>query len=1045
MGKNQAMLSGTVKNLLQNERNVQVHTVPSKFSLRLQHSPIEEKNENENCNFSFDEGQKNDKNKENAFDVLKKIRMENIDNVIIGSLNINSLGHKIDALREIIGNNIDILIIIETKLDDSYPDNQFHIEGFQIPFRVDRNKFGGGIMVYVRKDIPSHKLSKHNFKKYVEGIFIEINLRKSKLLLLATYHSTHEKYGMKDRDYLEEIGMALDVYSQYDKYLLAGDFNIEEQETILSDFLFEYNAKNLVKEKTCFKNLDNPSCVDLFITNSFRSFKNTTTISTGLSDFHKMIITVMKTTFPKAKPKIMIYRDQRNFDENHFQNELKIQLRKQNIKNYDTFHNIFMKVLDRHAPCKQKVLRANHKPYMTKALRQAIMRRSTLENKFYKSKLAKDKRNYKKQKNFTARLLKKERQKYFCNLKVKRFTDNKMFWRTINPFLSNSGSTSQTITLVKDQKIISVDQELAETFNDYFKKSVNSLEINENKMLQNDTHGLSDPVDIAMIKFKDHPSVQNIKAMVSSTDIFSFSKVTSGHIQVRLQNLKTNKASTFMGIPSKYLKQATKVILEPLKNIWNIEVIDKLTFPAKLKLADVAPIHKKLERIFVENYRPVSLLPIVSKIFEKIMQNQIKEYVESFLSKYLCGYRKGFNAQYALLSMIERWKQTLDKGGHAGAVLMDLSKAFDTLNHELLVAKLGAYGFDKSALSIIHDYLTNRWQRTKINTSFSSWTELLTGVPQGSILGPLLFNLYINDLFLETTYTHPCNFADDNSLNAFDMKLEDLIHSLEYDSLSVMIWCENNFLKLNPDKCHFLVAANTNEHLWLKVGDAMVWETSKQKLLGLTIDKKLNFIEHVQNICKKASQKVYALSRVARWLPFYKKRILLKAFIESQFSFCPLLWMFCTRKLNRKINHIHERALRLVYDDQDSSFEELLMKDNTICIHHRNIQYVAIEMFKVVNGIAPPIMTDIFGEMRDLSTRSGVSFQRPRINTVYRGENSIRVFGPLVWDTMLPKRFKSCDSLAQFKKCIRTWIPQNCPCRLCKQYMPRLGFTSVCT
>ena len=102
-------------------------------------------------------------------------------------------------------------------------------------------------------------------------------------------------------------------------------------------------------------------------------------------------------------------------------------------------------------------------------------------------------------------------------------------------------------------------------------------------------------------------------------------------------------------------------------------------------------------------------------------------------------------------------------------------------------------------------------------------------------------------------------------------------------------------------------------------------------------------------------------------------------------------------------------------------------------------------MFKVVNEIAPPIMTDIFGEMRDLSTRSGVSFQRPRINTVYRGENSIRVFGPLVWDTMLPKRFKSCDSLAQFKKCIRTWIPQNCPCRLCKQYMPKLGFTSVCT
>ena len=218
-------------------------------------------------------------------------------------------------------------------------------------------------------------------------------------------------------------------------------------------------------------------------------------------------------------------------------------------------------------------------------------------------------------------------------------------------------------------------------------------------------------------------------------------------------------------------------------------------------------------------------------------------------------------------------------------------------------------------------------------------------------------------------------------------------------------------MKLNRSKCH-LLTRGTPENLWVKVGDETIWESRSEKLLGVAVDKNLNFEEHLSTVCKKAGQKVSALARVVTILPFQKRRLILKTFIESQFSYCPMVWMFCSRKMNRKINFIHERALRLVYYDYSSTFEDLLKKDKSLLFHHRNIHQLATEMYKVKNGISPVFMNDIFTHR---PIRGKDIFARPHVKTVKYGERSLRNFGPIIWNQMLSENLKFCSSLLSLR------------------------------
>ena len=210
----------------------------------------------------------------------------------------------------------------------------------------------------------------------------------------------------------------------------------------------------------------------------------------------------------------------------------------------------------------------------------------------------------------------------------------------------------------------------------------------------------------------------------------------------------------------------------------------------------------------------------------------------------MCGYRKGFSTQHALLSLIEKWKKVLDNKGYGGAILMDLSKAFDTINHDLLIAKLHVYGFSKESLKLIKSYLTNRWQRTKLNTGFSKWTEILLGVPQGSVLGPLLFNIYINDLFFLTENT-VCNYADEAKFYACDSDFHNLISRLEDDSILPIERFECNYMKLNKDKFYLLISRHNYQSVWGNIGSYKIWESNDQRPLEFNMDRNLRFNQHI--------------------------------------------------------------------------------------------------------------------------------------------------------------------------------------------------------
>ena len=327
---------------------------------------------------------------------------------------------------------------------------------------------------------------------------------------------------------------AVDKYNVYDKFLLLGDFNISEDDEVLADFMSDLDSKCLIKEPTCFKSNENPSKIDLFITNSSLSFQNTCAIDTGLSDFHRMIVTVMKNTIPKSKPREIQYRNLKKIDKDTFEESLRRKLLELTDKNYEDFERIVLAELDTAAPVKTKKVRANNKPFMTKEICKAIMTTSRLENNYRREKTEESKDAYKKQKNYTNKLCKKGKKKFLENLDFSDRKQVKQFWKIVGPFFTDKGNENDITTIVHNEKIINDSQEIADTFNEFFEKAVENLGIVENTSLLTDASDITDSVEKALKKFEKHPSILKIKTSIPNTRKFEFQNVSVEDMQIEI-------------------------------------------------------------------------------------------------------------------------------------------------------------------------------------------------------------------------------------------------------------------------------------------------------------------------------------------------------------------------------------------------------------------------------------------------------------------------------------------------------------------------------
>ena len=966
-------------------------------------------------------------------------------------LNINSLQNKIVDLRSI-AQDIDFtfLAVAETKLNDSYPSAQFFIDGYYNPheFRRDRPyNNGGGLLLYIKRGIPCKRLRKFEHED-IEAIIVEMHIGSKKWCVISIYRSED----VTPRVFIEKLSQSVDqILDSYENLIILGDININSLDKSaskfrhLGDFCDTYDMTNLVKEPTCFQS-ETPTSIDVILTNKPRSFMHTKSIMNGLSDFHSLIMTMFKAQVSKLEPIHIRYRNFKDFDEIAFKLELDHSLKEidfdQDSNDFSKFLAVFGGILERHAPMKSKTLRGNDAPFMTNALRREIKHRSRLRNKARKENTATSKIAYCSQRNKCTKLRRESINAYFKKgLSMGR--NSKSYWKTISPFLTKKGTHGNEDYILEENNVLVKNPDaIGDIFIDYYTNIVEHATGIPPVNIPFPENG--DLIDTILSHYENHSSILAIQNMnLNST--FKLPLADEQDIEKIMKNLDTSKAMGIDNVPARLVKLSADVIHRPFTKILN-KSIERDNFPDPMQIGKITPVYKsgkENSRLNKKDYRPVSVLTVFSKVFERYILNQMLEHVNTILSDKISAYRKGYSTQHVLLKLTEEWRKHLDNNQIVGAVLMDLSKAFDCIPHDLLIAKLAAYGFDKKTLKFFLSYLKGRKQSVNIKGKLSSYMDVLAGVPQGSILGPVIFNLFINDM--HNIFDKCClnNYADDNTLDGHASSVPKLVDILEHDSQKAIDWFKSNHMIANPDKFKAIVITKQGSDtsgIELKINNEIIYTQKEVTLIGVIIDNKLSLAPHISNMCKTAANQLNSIKRLKKHFDIDTKKHLVITYVLSHFNYCPLVWHFCGNGSIHKMEKIQERALRFVFNDYESEYKDMLQKNGESTLYLKRVRIMAQEVYKAINNQSPKYMKELLSERNSrYSNRRPLDLYIPGVNQKTFGYKSYRFEAPSVWNS-LDLEIRKAENFNDFKKLINSWTGPSCRCNFCNDSEDELSF-----